>query len=147
MVGTLLDGEVCMGWLISLLLAAALVAAAWPDLAYRPDRDAEPEADLGFAADGDEAGDADGEGAGLFSVAFVRGRLIALEAELDRLDRDEEMFARAFHLGIARSVYKDLQVEEARLSEELRPVEVGAVVVGELDDAWSSSGRREVLDL
>lgn len=136
-----------MGWLVSLVLVAALVAAAWPDLAYRPDPDAPPEADLGFAADDGDPGQADGEGAGLFSVAFVRGRLIALQAELDRLDRDQEMFARAFHLGIARSVYKDLQVEEARLSAELEPVEVGAVLVGDLDDAWSSSGRREVLDL
>lgn len=81
---------------------------------------------------------------GLFSPAFVRQRLDALAAELDRLDRDPEVFARAFHVLAARAAYQALLADATRFVPEPHR---SAGPVLELDVEGAVYGRREVLDL
>jgi hypothetical protein len=56
----------------------------------------------------------------LFSLPFVRRRLAALAEELERLDRDPDVFAKAFHTMVARSAYEALSADASRLAEEAR---------------------------
>jgi len=56
----------------------------------------------------------------LFSLPFVRRRLAALAEELERLDRDPDVFAKAFHTMVARSAYESLSAEASRLAEQAR---------------------------
>jgi hypothetical protein len=80
---------------------------------------------------------------GLFTAEFVRDRLRALEEELGRLDRDPDVFAKAFHTIVARSAYEALRVEATTLPE--KPWwRVGEVVDTEV--IFSSAGPREVLE-
>jgi hypothetical protein len=55
---------------------------------------------------------------GLFTRAFIQQRLEALAEELERLDREPDIFAKAFHLTAARSAYQALLVDASRLSHE-----------------------------
>src|SRR4051812_9325397 len=80
---------------------------------------------------------------GLFSEELVRVRLHALEAELGRLDRDPDVFARAFKTLAARSAYESLLAEARALPEKPR-WRVGEVVDAEV--IFSSTGPREVLE-
>jgi hypothetical protein len=80
---------------------------------------------------------------GLFTAAFVRERMHALEDELQRLDRDPDVFAKAFHTLVARSAY------DALLSEATTVAEQPWWHVGEVVDAealGSRGGLREVLE-
>jgi len=79
----------------------------------------------------------------LFSPAFVRRRLAALAEELERLDRDPDAFAKAFHTMAARAAYEALLVDASRLAD--RPPPVGAVLDAEPEVA--ERGIREVLEL
>ena len=60
----------------------------------------------------------DGRGSvgSLLTVDEVRQRLVAMAAELNRLDRDQTMIARGFHTQVAQAVYAALLEDEARLS-------------------------------
>jgi|SRR5689334_5864465 len=112
-------------------------------LTPEPDADADPELPTPI---GDDRAERDGLNAewGLFTEAFVRERLRALEVELARLDRDPDVFARAFHTIAARAAYDALLVERTTIAE--KPWwGVGQVV--DSDVLTSSSGPREVLDL
>lgn len=113
----------------------------------RTARTPEPDADAELPTPiGDDRAEPDGLKAewGLFTEAFVRERLRALEVELARLDRDPDVFARAFHTIAARSAYDALLVERTTIAE--KPWwGVGQVVDAEV--LTSSSGPREVLDL
>ena len=80
----------------------------------------------------------------LFSEAFVRHRLRDLADELERLDRDPEVFARAFHTMAARAAYDALLAEASVLSSRPR-WHVGEVV--DVDALGSSTGRPEVLEV
>ena len=82
---------------------------------------------------------------GLFSAAFVRERLQALEDELRRLDRNPDVFARAFKTIAARSAY-DALLEEVTTVAEQPWWHVGEVVDAEAlgspaDCARCSSSR------
>jgi hypothetical protein len=80
---------------------------------------------------------------GLFSAAFVRERLQALEEELHQLERNPEVFARAFHTLAARAAYDALQSEVRTVAEQ--PFwRVGEVVDAEALGA--RGGVREVLE-
>jgi hypothetical protein len=80
---------------------------------------------------------------GLFTAAFVRERLHALEEEMQRLDRDPDVFARAFHTLAARSAYESLLSEVTTIAEQ--PWwRVGEVVDAEV--LAYSGGPREVLE-
>jgi hypothetical protein len=80
---------------------------------------------------------------GLFSGAFVRERLQALEEELQRLERNPDVFARAFHTIVARSAYDALLGEVTTVAEQ--PWwRVGEVVDAEVLGA--RGGVREVLE-
>ena len=80
---------------------------------------------------------------GLFTAEFVRDRLHALEEELQRLDSDPDVFAKAFHTLAARSAYDALLGEERAVTEQ--PWwRVGEVVDAEV--LASSGGLREVLE-
>ena len=52
----------------------------------------------------------------LFTRPFVRRRLDILGAELERLERDPDIFARAFRTNVARSAYEALLVDASRLA-------------------------------
>jgi hypothetical protein len=81
---------------------------------------------------------------GLFSPAFVRSRLAALAEELERLDRDPDAFAKAFHTIAARTAYEALLADAARLTE--RPPPPGATVLA-AEAVGASHGIREVMEL
>lgn len=82
---------------------------------------------------------------GLFPRQFIQHRLQALAAELDLLDRDPDVFARAFHTIAARSAYDALLDDAARLSAP-PPARAGSrLSVGGLSP--SSTGSREELEL
>jgi hypothetical protein len=55
---------------------------------------------------------------GLFTRAVIQGRLEALTEELARLDRDPDVFAKAFHTMVARSAYQALLSDAATLIDE-----------------------------
>ena len=80
----------------------------------------------------------------LFSLPFVRRRLAALAEELERLDRDPDVFAKAFHTMVARSAYEALSADEARLAEQAR-LHTGPTF--DVEIVGSSQGLREVLEL
>jgi hypothetical protein len=92
----------------------------------------------------------------LLTLAEVRQRLAALRAELNRLDRDPSVFARAFHTRVARAVLVALAEDEARLAT-LPPLDLatdrirGSISSIAFDvQSWSDSGpagRREILDV
>jgi hypothetical protein len=80
---------------------------------------------------------------GMFSAAFVRERLQALEDELQRLDRNPDVFAKAFKTIAARSAYDALLQEVTTIAEQ--PWwRVGEVV--DADVLGSPGGMREVLE-
>jgi histone H3/H4 len=80
----------------------------------------------------------------LFSLPFVRRRLAALAEELERLDRDPDVFAKAFHTMVARSAYETLSADASRLAEQARR-HTGRTLDVEL--AGPSQGVGEVLEL
>jgi hypothetical protein len=57
---------------------------------------------------------------GLFTWPFIRRRLDALAEELARLDRDPDVFAKAFHTQVARSAYEALLADASRLASQPR---------------------------
>jgi len=99
----------------------------------------------------------------LLTLDEVRRRLAVLKAELTRLERDRDVFARAFHTQVAQIVYDALVEDEVRLCAlpsldltlDVAPVEVGAPAMTLSPNAfggerWSNSGRAEryeILDL
>jgi hypothetical protein len=92
-------------------------------------------------------GSAELEEWGLLSLAFVRYRMAMLADELDRMDHDSQMFARAFHTMVARSVYDDLAADATRLAA-LPIAHHGQVVIDYDVDVKATTGRRrEVLEL
>jgi hypothetical protein len=117
---------------MDVLLIVGLSAGLFLALELRTARRPDPEAD-GTAVEG-----------GLFSPEFVRRRLAALAEELDRLDHDPDVFAKAFHAKAARAAYEALVADASRLTDRPRP-QVGAV----LDDVvvGTAGGVREVLEL
>ena len=80
----------------------------------------------------------------LFSLPFVRRRLAALAEELERLDRDPDVFAKAFHTMVARSAYETLSADASRLAEQARR-RTGRTLDVEL--VGQSHGVGEVLEL
>jgi hypothetical protein len=93
----------------------------------------------------------------LLTLAEVRQRLTAVRAELERLERDRSVFARAFHTQVAHAVHAALTEDETRLAA-LPPLELPLGDDPErslrstvLDvQPWSDlppAGRCEVLDL
>lgn len=80
----------------------------------------------------------------LFSPAFVRRRLAALAEELERLDRDPDAFAKAFHTMVARSAYEALLADAARLAER-PPPRVGTVV--DAVPLGAAYGTHEVIEV
>ncbi len=78
----------------------------------------------------------------LFSLPFVRRRLAALAEELERLDRDPDVFAKAFHTMVARSAYETLSADASRLAEQARRHRTLDVEL-----AGPSQGVGEVLEL
>jgi hypothetical protein len=80
----------------------------------------------------------------LFSLPFVRRRLAALAEELERLDRDPDVFAKAFHTMVARSAYEALSADASRLAEQARR-HTGPTF--DVERVGSSQELREVLEL
>jgi hypothetical protein len=80
----------------------------------------------------------------LSSPEFVRRRLAALAEELERLDRDPDVFAKAFHTMAARAAYETLLADASRLADRPRP-QAGAVL--EDEPFGTARGVREMLEL
>src|SRR5215212_3222564 len=78
-------------------------------------------------ATGERPGPLDDETTGIISEDLVRRRLDALADELERLERDPAVFARAFHTTVARTAYETLLVDAAQLTEQSRRVVAGTV--------------------
>jgi hypothetical protein len=79
---------------------------------------------------------------GLFSLPFVRHRLDVLAAELEQLERDESIFARAFRYRVAQSAYAALLVDAARLANASLlavglSLDAGSIQI----EAWESRGE------
>ena len=87
----------------------------------------------------------DEEPGGIFSEDLIRRRLEALADELERLERDREVFARAFHTNVARAAYETLLVDAAQLAEQTRRI-VADTIEFELMEP-STSGPVEELEL
>ena len=123
--------------IFSLVLAAAVLVGLellWSS----PTAESMEAIDLGEPDRGIElAGESD-----LFQLEFVQHRLHALSDELDRLDRDPDVFAKAFHTLVARSAYQALLADASRLAYR-SPAVPGPV---DVDLAWSST-QQEVLEL
>ena len=81
---------------------------------------------------------------GLFSAAFIRRRLAALADELDRLDHDPLVFAKAHHTMAARSAYDALMADASRLTE-LPRAQAGAIL--DAEPVVGARDVREVLEL
>jgi hypothetical protein len=71
--------------------------------------------------------DVDDLGLGIFSEDLIRRRLDALADELERLERDPGVFARAFHTNVARTAYETLLVDAEQLTEQTRRVVAGTI--------------------
>jgi hypothetical protein len=65
------------------------------------------------------------------ALPFVRHRLDVLAEELERLDRDHSVFARAFRYQVARSAYQALIADASRLAEVARLAEAGRLAHAE----------------
>jgi hypothetical protein len=109
-----------------------------------PARDGEQPGAAGTAQDGPGQADDTALEWGLFTRSFIRGRLDALAEELDRLDRDPDVFARAFHTMAARAAYEALLADASRLADRSRRY-AGQTLDFEL--VSPSTGRREELEL
>jgi len=81
---------------------------------------------------------------GLFTSSDIQHRLHALADELERLDHDPGIFAKAFHTTAARSAYEALLVDASRYRAQPGPLPVPVVDVPLLAP---STERREELDL
>ncbi len=87
----------------------------------------------------------------------VNQRLAALQAELDRLQGDPSVFARAFHTRVAQQARAALLDLQARLAElatlDLTPetsAQSACISTVFDDQPWSTHGtrgRREILDV
>jgi hypothetical protein len=91
-------------------------------------------------------GDADGTTVEweLLSRPYLQRRLDALTQELQRLDRDPDVFAKAFHTMVARSAHQALLAEASRLAA--RPPR-RADPTFEVEVAGTSTGPQEELQL
>jgi hypothetical protein len=124
--------------ILSLVLAAAVLIAL-ELLWLSPSTESLVATDLGEPDQGTElAGESD-----LVTVEFIQRRLHALRNELDRLDRDPEVFAKAFHTLVARSAYQALLADASRVTHR-SPAVPGFTV--DVDLACSSTTRQEVLE-
>jgi hypothetical protein len=103
---------------MGILLAVMVLAALLVPVGLLGVPQTAPASDTGEAAD---------EVPALFSEDMIRRRLDALADELDRLERDPDVFAKAFHTNVARSAYETLVADRARMAEETRRVVAGTV--------------------
>jgi hypothetical protein len=83
--------------------------------------------------------------AGIISEDLIRRRLEALADELERLEHDREVFARAFHTSVARAAYETLLADAAQLAEQTRRVAAGTLEFELLEP--SVTGPVEELEL
>jgi hypothetical protein len=85
----------------------------------------------------------------LFSRPFIAHRLAALDRELERLEHDPDVFAKAFHTLAARSAYEALAADARRLADTLDPsyADGGRGRGMEFELLGPSAGRREELDV
>lgn len=144
-----------MAIILLLLLLAAVAAAidlaipprpAWfRVLAGRPSAPADDDGghDTGHDAAHDAADDRPVT-AGLFSHELVQQRLDLLAAELQRLDTDRSIFARAFRTYVAKDAYAALLADRTRLAR-VRTLDLGGVTFD--DDVPRVRAMREELEL
>jgi hypothetical protein len=81
---------------------------------------------------------------GLFTSPFIRRRLDVLAEELERLDRDPDIFAKAFHTMAARGAYEALLADASRLADQ--PGRYAGPTL-DLELAGPSTGLYEELEL
>ena len=84
------------------------------------------------------------------ALSNVHHRMDVLAAELERLERDHSVFARAFRTHVAKSAYAALLADAARLAEVSRLAQASradTTMTIEMELPSSSSPVREVLDI
>ena len=82
--------------------------------------------------------------AGLFSRELVQQRLDLLSAELQRLETDRSLFARAFRTYVAKDAYSALLADRTRLAR-VTTLDLGGITFE--DDVPGVRSRREELEL
>jgi hypothetical protein len=93
------------------------------------------------------AGDEIAGGSEFLTLAEIQRRLRALSDELDRLDQDPHIIARAFHTFVARSAYEALlAAASSRTSDSGAHDSQAAGPTFELELARSYTAAREVLE-
>jgi hypothetical protein len=63
-----------------------------------------------------------------FALSFVQQRMDALAAELEQLDNDELIFAKAFRTHVAKAAYEALLADASRLGDASRLTGVSPLV-------------------
>jgi hypothetical protein len=86
----------------------------------------------------------------IFTLPFVRRRMDVLADELERLERDPSVFARAFRTIVARAALEALSADASRLAAVAsldldRHLDLDLDLDRDLDEARTP--RREVLEL
>jgi hypothetical protein len=86
-----------------------------------------------------------------YALSFVRHRLDVLAAELDLLENDHSVFARAFRTHVAKSAYDALLADASRLAEVSRLANVSGssstTMTIEIETPGSLGPFREELDV
>jgi hypothetical protein len=80
------------------------------------------------------------------TLPFVRRRMDALAEELERLDRDPAVFARAFRTIVAKSAYEALMADASRLSA-VHSLDLDAEFDLDLGFEGTPTQQREELEL
>ena len=141
-----MDSLVVVAVTATLCLVIRLLACPPSWLGRVADRVTRPTADddgewPAAAADGPGLATSEWE---LMTHPFIQHRLDALVAELERLDRDPDVFAKAFHTMAARSARDALLADAARLATQPSRC-AGQTFAVELVGPWT--GAREEIEL
>src|SRR4051794_2296493 len=102
---------------------------------------------LSLVGDGGQTGDPgndDGTTVGLLTQPFLQRRLDAIAQELERLDREPDIFAKAFHTMVARSAHEALLADAFRAAG--RPPRYAGHTF-DLEILGATTGPREELEL
>jgi hypothetical protein len=85
-----------------------------------------------------------------FAWSFVRNRMDVLAAELERLENDTSIFAKAFRTHVAQAAYQALIADAARLANESRLAAISPspdVTIVEMEMLNSLPPLREELEV
>jgi hypothetical protein len=141
-----MQSVVALALMAGVCLAIKVLWFPPPWLDWVPDRVTR----LGLVDNGGQTGNPRGNGDeitvewGLLTQPFIQRRLDAIAQELERLDREPDIFAKAFHTMVARSAHDALLADAFRAAGR-PPRYVGQTF--DLEVLGPSMGPREELEL